>query len=923
MRPLKLTMSAFGPYAGVCVLELDKLGTEGLYLITGDTGAGKTTIFDAISFALYGEASGEVRQSKAFRSKYAAPQTPTFVELDFLCGGKTYTVRRNPAYDRPKQRGEGTTFQGPDAALTFPDGRLVTSPRAVDAAVRDLLGVDRDQFTRIAMLAQGEFQKLLLADTGARMEIFRHIFDTDRYARLQARLKEEARDAREEFVRQTRDVKEQLARVACPAGEEGGFASQLEAVRAGKLPDAEALPLLDGLLARDREQQKQLEQEKTGIEARLTALAGDIARGEEGEKLRSSLAKSEFRLAQLGPTLEKARQAAGLARETAAEETALRDRAAALTAKLGEYDKLEQLVRAQAEGSSALEAWKTELSRAAEDHARRREALERDKGRRDALQSAPAEAVQARSALEALEQTAGKAAELKKGFQKLERDRSVYQRAQEKYLAAAAEAQRLDQRHGALRGAYLDAQAGVLARRLGPGLPCPVCGSTDHPHPAPLPQSVPDEEELKRAEAEARRARDAQSAASGEAKRLGGGLEEAERSLLQRAAELLPECTGTVDQAAVEARQAALAGELKAAREVLEQADRRRRELEDLNGSVPRQERELEEHTTALGEKQKRAALLQLELENRTGQIEALRAELDYANRGEAQRDIDLWTKRAEGLHIAREQANRELQKLEQDRAGLESAVRTCREQLQEGEALDLPTLRGQQKELSCRVRELETALRELHSRLSINGGIASALKRLYAALDKSQDRLILLNTLSQTANGELSGKEKIKLEAYVQAACFDRVLIRANTRLMVMSGGQYELRRQRSSAGRQSQSGLELEAVDHYNGTTRDVRTLSGGETFQASLSLALGLADEIQSTAGGVQLDAMFVDEGFGSLDQEALRQALDALGRLAESHRLVGIISHVGELKERIDRQILVKKDRTGGSRAEILC
>lgn len=918
MRPLKLTMSAFGPYAGTCVLELDRLGEEGLYLITGDTGAGKTTIFDAISFALYGEPSGETRQAKAFRSKYAGPHTPTFVELDFLCGGKRYTIRRNPAYDRPKRRGEGATFQTPDASLACPDGRLVTSPRAVDPAVRELLGVDREQFARIAMLAQGEFQKLLLADTGARMEIFRRIFDTGRYARLQARLKEQAREAREEFERQSRDIKGQLTRVACPEGQEDG--SALEALRAGALPDAEVLPLLDDLLARDGETRKKLEQEKNDLEVQLTALAGDIARGEEGEKLRAVLEQAQAELDKLLPLLERAKEDAAGAAETEAEETALRERAAALSARLGEYDELERLVREKSGAEAGLDRRETDLKRAETGHIRRRESLERDKGRLDALRSAPEEAVKAQAALDALEQTAAKTASLKQDFQKLERDRRAYELAQEKYLAAAAESRRLDERHRVLRGAYLDAQAGVLAQRLEPGRPCPVCGSVDHPCPAPLPQSVPGEAELKRAETEARRAKDAESSASGEAKRLGGGLEEAERGLFRRAAELLPELAGP---AALEARQAALDLELESARESLRQAGQRRRELEDLNRSVPWQERELEELAAALAEKRKQTALARQDLEARSAQIAALRTRLDYAGREDAQKAAAGWTAQAEGLRSTREQAWARVQKLEQERSALESAVRTCREQLQEGGPPGLPALRGRQKALSERVRALETALRELYVRLSANGGAASALRRLYPALARAQDRLILLNTLSQTANGELNGKEKIKLEAYVQAACFDRVLVRANTRLMVMSGGQYELRRQRSSAGRQSQSGLELEAVDHYNGTTRDVRTLSGGETFQASLSLALGLADEVQSSAGGVRLDAMFVDEGFGSLDQDALRQALDALGRLADSHRLVGIISHVGELKERIDRQIVVKKDRAGGSRAEIIC
>lgn len=923
MRPLKLTISAFGPYARECVLELDQLGEEGLYLVTGDTGAGKTSIFDAISFALYGEPSGEKRRkAKSLRSKYADPRTPTFVELDFLCGGKRYTIRRNPAYDRPKQRGEGTTSQSADASLTYPDGRLAVSPRAVDPAVKELLGLDQDQFTRIAMLAQGEFQKLLMAETKDRMEIFRRIFDTDPYARLQTVLKERTREAREDFDRQNRDIKSQLARVACPPEPAEALAGQVQAAQAGTLPDAEALPLLDGLLALDGQAQQDLEGEKAALEERLTALTGDIAREEEGEKLRAALAENQARLKALEPKLAAARQDAALTQDTSKEENALREQAAALSARLEQYDQLETLEREQAAAEKVLAKTENALPQEEEEHVRLREALERDRARRNDLRLAPEEAAQAQAALEELEKTAAKAAALKEELLKLEKDRLAYAQAQEKYRQAAQEAEHLDTLHRELRRAWLDAQAGVLAQRLQPGQPCPVCGGTEHPHPAPLPQSVPSEAKLKQAETAAKRARDGEADASGQAQRLGGGLKEAERALGQRAAELLPEWDGA-DAEALDRHQTTLTAQIKGAKKAQQQAKSRCRELEALDSSIPGQEKALEEAAAALAEKKKQLALQKQDVEAKTKQLAALRGGLDYAGRQEALQAIQDWLAQAKALKAAREKAVSGLQDLERERSALERAVLTCQEQLRDREPLGLAALRKLREELSGQVRQREASLRQLHTRLDTNRGIAHALGQLYPALDRAQDKLALLGSLSQTANGELTGKEKIKLEAFVQAAYFDRVLTRANTRLMVMSGGQYELRRQEDAAGRQSQSGLDLEVVDHYNGSSRDVRTLSGGESFQASLSLALGLADEVQSAAvKGIHLDAMFVDEGFGSLDPEALRQALNALGQLTESHRLVGIISHVGELRERIDKQIVVKKDRTGGSRAEIL-
>ena len=473
MRPLNLTMSAFGPYAGRTTVDFSVLGTSGLYLITGDTGAGKTTIFDAITYALYGEASGESRESSMLRSKYAAPETPTFVELTFLNGGKTYTVRRNPEYTRPKTRGTGTTVQKADAELTMPDGRIITKARDVTAAMTDIVGVDREQFARIAMIAQGEFRKLLLAQTDERKAIFRQIFHTGQYQALQNRLKEEA--------------------------------------------------------------------------------------------------------------------------------------------------------------------------------------------------------------------------------------------------------------------AALDRQCGELE----------------------------------------------------------AGLRQAAGSIRCDAPETLPDALDT----------------------------------------------------------------------------DALLAALDTL------------------LHAD------------------EAALRTRRDAL------------------TVRAEQLQRQISTCDARLEQNRAARTAIdtrRQQHAAV---RARWQWVHALAATANGAVPGKEKIMLETYIQTAYFDRILGRANTRLLIMSGGQYELRRCARAGDNRSQTGLELEVIDHYNGTARSVKTLSGGETFAASLSLALGLSDEVQATAGGVQLEAMFVDEGFGSLDSEALQQALAALVGVSGGSRIVGIISHVAELKDRIDRQIIVTKDRSGGSRVQV--
>lgn len=259
---------------------------------------------------------------------------------------------------------------------------------------------------------------------------------------------------------------------------------------------------------------------------------------------------------------------------------------------------------------------------------------------------------------------------------------------------------------------------------------------------------------------------------------------------------------------------------------------------------------------------------------------------------------------------------------LEKQREAAQSKLETHQALLRDGEDIDLAQAEKRKELLAQEKKTLEQETGTLQTRITLNRNAKENLTRHLAELEESSGRLTWLKALSDTANGALTGQERFRLETYIQTTYFTRVLHRANLRLRVMSGGQYDLLR-RTEAGLRSQAGLDLDVVDHWNGTVRGVETLSGGESFLASLALALGLADEIQSSAGGVKLDAMFVDEGFGSLDDEALQKAMQALRQLGEGQRLVGIISHVAGLKERIDRQIIVKKDRSGGSRAEIVC
>ncbi|MCU6799898.1 AAA family ATPase [Alitiscatomonas aceti] len=1241
MKPEKLIISAFGPYAAETEVDFTKLGDGGLYLITGDTGAGKTTIFDAITFALFGEASGAVREAGMFQSKYAKAGTPTFVELTFLSHGKRYRVRRNPEYVRPKERGQGVTTQTARAELYFYDGRQpVTKTGEVTRAVEQILCFNYGQFTQIAMIAQGDFQKLLLADTAERGKIFRQLFHTELFSDLQNRLREEKNACDAEYREIRRSIAQSLDGADC-SGEpdleerlselrkvkfEGQVEAGLELLKAltdrgsGRLKNLDArLEKLDGQIReqaaylekvrQNGKRRKGLEERKKEREQFLPVLqvaagaweeaksSGDavpeldrmIQECTEWERQYGGLEQDQSRLAGLDRRREE--EAGGLERllkrqaeldqELLAEkreirslseadgererllgrQTGLQNRRNGLEGKFSQWkevreqlagnrERLSRLLEQEAgerERKDALEQSLLEMEGAetreqamvheAERCTEQRRKLDLlDRGIRDgkerlcraedswkqageqwkaaqADQSAlkemgkrlhetelslaawKQEELRLMERLASVKQFYGRMEKLDAMFQELER-------AQKEYEQAAAVHGRVQEDLGIMEQLFYDAQAGLLARNLTEGEKCPVCGSVHHPEPARLLTGAPEKPELDRKKKEADRVRQAMIEASAAAMQGGLRLREEEESLRGEAGELFDMAISCEDREWRTFFQSRAAAEIKAAEtaldagkeqagamiQLLEQKSRVEQENARLETTLPElqkaEERARETVTAAetalsglrdqrksfleeLGlpdngeafeelsrrcrektdallkareetacyrrlreerlELQKRLEAVQRELAEKQqeesagmGRLEALedqiQAELELPGTeaglksGKAMEneleDLDAALSkiqaeleenrrkllRREQLEKAAEETERLsgdcqkqagdkrllLARMDAERAGLLGSIEekkavlgalTREENRRKGEearekkrAVSEQTAEAERAYLKCmqkdaglreaitalegqtdpmvteseadaaealgqKERERETAREERTRRYAEyenNRRIYDAVLKSRDAMVKAERRYIWVKALSDTANGNLAQKHKIELETYVQMAYFDRILRKANVRLMTMTGGQYELVRKKDQDTRQGKVGLDLNVTDHYNGSQRSVKTLSGGESFMASLSLALGLSDEIQARAGGIQLDAMFVDEGFGSLDEEALNQAVKVLNGLAGGNRMVGIISHVAELKERIDRKIVVKKDRTGGgggSRIEV--
>ena len=932
MRPLQLTLSAFGPYAAQTTLDLEKLGKGGLYLITGDTGAGKTTLFDAITYALYDHSSSGIREGSMLRCKYADDKTPTFVELEFEVHGVRYTVRRNPEYQRPKARGEGMTTEKADATLTYPDDRPpVTKAKDVTAAVQEIIGLDYNQFSQIVLIAQGQFTKLLNASTEERSRIFRKLFRTQRYAQLQERLQSEASALNQQRTAQNAKLDSLLG--GLQFSPEDPDAEALRALCAQTVPET-ALALLDTLTAR---QAAALEEAGTALqatEAQLNTVQQQLGAAAQAQRLAQQLAARQAELAAAKPALDAARAEAGRHAGDAAQLDALTAQVTQAQSALAAYDALDTLCRQQTEARDAARL------AAAQAHKRRTQ-LDSLNAALAAAETELAALADADTRLLALQNRSAQLTQRGEALTKLEqrladcqRQAKTAHKAQESYRAAAAAQDEARTRQNTLERAFLDAQAGLLAESLTEGAPCPVCGSTHHPARALLPHTAPTQAQVEAArQAAAEADRQAQNASAAAQSAL-AAANEAKTSLRRDAETLLPE-RFTAPEGTVPLTFALMTNVLAEENAALQTAQTdckaqcrqtdadclRKAQLEADRQAKTRQRPALEQ---AAAEADRSAAAQNASADALEGQIAERRAALPYPRRADAQAALDKLEADRRTLRTGMDTAQRKLKQAEQTVAAAEAAVEALTAQ-QTAAQKELPArsaedLTAQQTELTAARETLRSREKQLSAQLLPNRKTAAQYRAAAEARQTLESRWQWVSALAATAGGTLTSKQKIKLEAYIQMNYLDRILRYANTRLMQMTAGQYELERI-GAENQRSQSGLDLGVIDHYNGTRRSVKTLSGGESFKASLALALGLSDEVQSSAGGIRLDTLFLDEGFGSLDEESLELAIRVLSGLTEGDRLVGIISHVGALKDRIDRQVVVHKARTGGSTVEL--
>ena len=822
MRPLRLTMSAFGPYAGKTELSLEQLGTRGLYLVTGDTGAGKTTIFDAITFALFGEASGDSRTADMLRSKYADAGTPTQVELVFAYAGKTYKVRRSPEYERPAKRGDKLVTQKAEAELTLPDGRVMTGLKDVDAQVQDILGVTRKQFSRIAMIAQGEFRRLLQANTKERMEIFRGIFKTEGYATLQQQLKNEASRSREHCAALQQSVQQYVSGLRCEA--EDPLASRVELAREGRLPSDEILPLLEQLLARDKQEAVMLEENLHRTEQQLDVL---------GQKLRDAAARAERESQKkaVQENLEQAEQRQQAVQSTAQEAQALLPQAeeakrqkVILEQQLPRYEELEQKQADLRQTNQAIQRREKELSDTKNRLSTLAEELTVMQTEAGSLGDVSVALAEARHREEQLHLQ-------KTTIQNLQRQLTDYgklldrlARAQEAYVAARETAEQRQAEYVHKNRAFLDAQAGILARDLTEGQPCPVCGSLHHPVLAEASAEAPDQAAVELAKQAADQASQETSEKSAAAAALRGQQESQEAALVEalrvQFAKAGEEELQTIDPRKQERSNVLIVLALGVPMDVLQQ----QKHLTYLIRTADDQLRTLSDQLKTLEKKQQRRRFLdktipeKLEKQKQTTdelqalektlagetarrdalqtQIRQLTEQLLFEDRKTVEEHIQKLVQKAQEVEKQNEAARQALEDVQKQIEGLQGQKKTLEGQLLALPVCDVEALQAEQEAAQQKRSQLTEKQRQLAVYQNNHRSVRDNFSKQSQALTAAEHRYQWVKALYETASGTISGKEKITLETYIQTTYFDRILNRANVRLMVMSDGQYELKR-------------------------------------------------------------------------------------------------------------------------------
>lgn len=1015
MRPLKLTMTAFGPYADKTVIDFKRIG-NGLFLITGDTGAGKTMIFDAITFALYGKASGSSRDQGMFRSDYADNKVKTYVELVFSHRDEVYTISRVPSYLRP-----GTKTPISASALLINESGTVdlSKPAEIKKKIEEIIGLDRNQFTQVSMLAQGEFKKLLYADSDERRDIFRKIFSTESYDLLQRNIKDAAKNLQKEYddkiklaQDRTRDVR---GSIECDIkAEPDKYLNLLEELIEQNRRERdilvsnleilkEEIKVKTNEAAECRRINKEIDDlngKRKELEA-LRAKASEIKEKEKKLKLSENCRiyvmpkhdKMVDALTQLKDVIKKKSEAERLLMLTeekipdaeeryrkSADDEENRNR---LLSEISEIEKSKPQYEELKELSEKINRLTIkeknigkrlkENEKSAEEVRHKKECLEKE---REEKKQAPEKSAEAKAETDKLRIKLNKVKILYDTEEELQTAKSQAQAARLKFNEALKNKNEKSKLANEVENCFYMEQAGILAHKLKEGCPCPVCGSLEHPHKAKLSDNAPTKEEVENAKKEAEAASDELSDVSTKLGNANARLAEIGKNIAAQRTEL--EIGNDINTLEYGKKIQALYVEWRDRYKNYNEACNRLKEIDDEAKIIGNTEIELSDNEKKLNNELNQC---KSELASAGSAYSEKKSYLKYDSLKEAQ-DRETAAKHEYSLSKKElEESGRVLNELKNQKSGSVTLLNNLNQSLKEAESKkqsaenelisvysdyglgseehyrnaclsvsENESLKKEIKEYGDKLSAAEAVVRDGEKRLtgknytntepleaelslllekeaegdnsvtnlknivSTNEDTLERLKELTESSQKLLKEHKVIENLSNTVNGTLVGKEKISFETYVQSSKFERVLRAANKRMRTMND-RYSLERREKARKNNTQSGLDIDIMDCYTGRARDVKTLSGGESFMASMSLALGVSDIIGAEQRGINIESVFVDEGFGTLDEEALDKAMKMLNDLSGTSRAIGIISHVKELCDAIDKKIIVTATNNG--------
>ena len=894
MKPLNLKMSAFGPYKNEVEIDFKKLGTNNIFLITGDTGAGKTTIFDAISYALFNEVSGSNRPITSLRSKFATTED-TYVELEFEHKGKEYKIRRVPEYERVKKTGEGTTKNIADAYLEYED-KIITGVKNVNDKIIELIGINAKQFKQISMLAQGEFIKILFAESKDRTEIFRKIFETSIYEQISTNLSILSAETRKDVDRLKTIFQTNTSNIRWI--EKPVAIDLIDLKKITKLDIDEILNLIEKEIQINKDQIKEEEKENEKLKKEIEKLREKIKKIEEQNEKVKKYKKY----------LEENEELKQKAKEIKEKETKIKVSQSVLQKVMPK----QQIVN--------------EKQKELKINIDKKQVLEKEIKNGEIIEQENKNKILKLNELKEILDKYKTIKEKSKNIEdmfllitQIEKDQKIKEKYVKQYEKLNNQYIEIDEQYKEEEDKFFREQAGIIAQRLEEGKPCPVCGSIEHPNKAIKNDDVLSEEELKKLEEEKNKLENKRNTIKNETISLNAKIETTIKMIPESNKQdfNLQDFEKQINESKNKQEL-----EIKSLKENFENVclifAKKKENIDKINFDEIKQNIEkqingqnnkllenkvkLKECNTLIETQEKSLELIQQEYLNAIKEL-GFKDEKDYKEKTLKEADI--------------EKIKQEIEQYKEKVTTTKTRLEDVKKELKEKEIIDVTQDIEQLEQSSQKQKEEEKQINNKKASISFNKDTNKKLKETAIELIDKMDKMAKIEELAKIANGTANRKTKITFEQYVQATYFDMVISEANKRLLSMTDNRYLLIRKKKADKISEKIGLDLNVIDNYNGQERDVKSLSGGESFKAALSLALGLSDVIQSYSGGVLVDTLFIDEGFGTLDAESREQAINTLVNLAGSNKLIGIISHVEELQERIDKKIIVEKGQDGSN------